>query len=169
MLVEGTTNSFFRPDIMRTVRFRIRLLNISSWSSTVKTLRGCRQAGNPDIWHVDCTKPGMIIGKTNGGRSFGGSHTASRDWSTHKRHEGRVFFLYGNWRYDDFDVKIPFLSYYLHLFPYQALYPGCFEWSTLKNIFTSMELRFWNQAAVVSTAEIFTLSACTTAGTGGAT
>ena len=34
----------------------------------------------------------------------------------------------------------------------------------LKNILTSMELRFWNQAAVVSTAEIFTLSACTTAG-----
>ena len=44
----------------RAVRFRMRLLNISRcWSSTVKTLRGCRQAGNPDIWHVDCTKPGM--------------------------------------------------------------------------------------------------------------
>ena len=39
----------------------------------------------------------------------------------------------------------------------------------LKTIPTSMELRFWNQAAVVSTAEIFTLSACTTAGIGGAT
>ena len=75
----------------------------------------------------------------------------------------------GTWRYDDFDDKIPFLYYYLHLFSYKSLYPGCFEGPLFETIPTSMELRFWNQAAVVSTAEIFTLSACTTAGIGGAT
>lgn len=130
---------------MRAVRFRMRLLNISRcWSSTVKTLRGCRQAGNPDIWHVDCTKPGMDHWKNKQWKIFWWKSRSFKGliypyWTTQKLE----FFFYGTWRYDDFEVKIPFLSYYLHQFPYKSLYPRCFEWSTIWKMFPQV----WSSAS----------------------
>ena len=201
MLVGGITNSFFRPNIMRTVRFWIRLLNTSRcWSSTVKTLRGCRQAGNPDIWHVDCTKPGMDHWKmfwcctglaikliqtspkkgvqallekvfTQGNVQSGWSHTASTETFDLPILDDRKveFFLPCNlkvwWLW--WPKSLSFLTTYIY-FLIKHYIQGVLK-VHLKNIPASKELPFWNQAAVVSTAEIFTLSACTTAGTGGAT